>query len=251
VLAGADADQIRAAEANVLAATAQRDAAKAQLDLLASGATDEQIAAIEAQVEQARTALEQAELALELATLHAPFDGVVAMVNVKVDEMAPTGLPAIIVLDNSQFHLAVSVDELDVGRLSEGQAAQVTVEAFPNAALDSSVESIAPAATFEGGIVTYEVTITLDRTDIPIRADMTANATIVVEELTDVLLIPTWVVRVDNRTGQTYVDKQLGEKTERVDVTLGVRYEGVAEVRDGLSEGDVVAWVSTSRFGPQ
>jgi HlyD family secretion protein len=252
VLAGSDANQIRAAEANVLAAAAQRDAAKAQLDLLMGGATEGQIAAVEAQVEQARDALEQAELALELATLNAPFDGVIAAVNAKAGEMAPTGRPAITVLDISQFHITVSVDELDVGKLSEGQAAEITVEAFPNATLDGTVASIAPAATIaQGSVVYYDVTITLSPTDIPIRADMTANATIVVEELADVLLIPTWVVRVDRTTGQTYVDKQVGDHTERVDVTLGVRYEGFAEVSEGLREGDVVVWIQTSRFGPQ
>lgn len=250
LLAGADVDQVRAAEANLLAVAAQRDAAQAQLDLLLTGATEEQIAAVEAQVEQAKTALEQAELALELATLYAPFDGTISAVNVKANEIAPTA-PAITVLDTSEFHIVVSVDEIDVARLTVGQTAQVTIEAFPDVTLEGSAESIAPAATFEGGIVYYDVTIALKPTDVPIRADMTANATIVVEELNNVLLIPTWVVRVDNRTGQTYVDKQVGEKTERVDVTLGTRYEGTAQVLAGLSEGDVAVWVPTSRFGPQ
>ncbi|RLC85913.1 MAG: hypothetical protein DRI79_10740, partial [Chloroflexi bacterium] len=77
-------------------------------------------------------------------------------------------------------------------------------------------------------------------TDAPIRADMTANATIVVDELTDVLMIPTWVVHVDRDTGQTYVHRQAGDGIERVDVELGVRYEGRAQVLSGLSEGDVV-----------
>jgi len=251
VLAGADANQIRAAEANVLAAAAQRDAIKAQLDLLLGGATEGQIAAIEAQVEQAQASLKQADLALEMSTLHAPFDGVIAVVNAKAGELAPTGRPAITVLDISQFHITVSVDELDVGKLSKGQAAEITVEAFPDATLDGTVESIAPAATFEGSVVYYDVSITLAPTDVPIRADMTANATIAIEERSDVLLIPTWVVRVDRTTGQTYVDKQVGDQTERVDVTLGVRYEGIAEVTDGLREGDVVVWIQTSRFGPQ
>jgi HlyD family secretion protein len=251
LVGGADTAQVRAAEANFMAASAQRDAAQAQLDLTLAGATDEQIATAEAQVEQARATLGEAELALELATLRAPFDGVAAAVNVKANEMAPTMLPAVTVLDISQFHVTVSVDETDIARLSEGQAAQVTVEPFPDVVLDSTVESIAPAATFEGGVVYYEVSITLGPTDVPIRADMTANATIVVKELTDVLLLPTWVVRVDRTTGQTYVDKQVGNKTERVDVTLGVKYEGFAEVRAGLSEGDVAVWIPTGRFGPQ
>lgn len=250
LLVGADIDQVRAAEANLMAATAQRDAAQAQLDLLLTGATEDQIAAVEAQVDQAKSALEQAELALELATLYAPFDGIVAAVNVKAGEIAPT-MPAITLLNTSQFHVIVRVDEIDVARLTAGQIAQVTTEAFPDATIEGSVESIAPAATFEGGVVYYDVTITLSPTDTPIRADMTANATIVVEELTDVLLLPTWVVRVDNISGQTYVDKRVGNQTERVDVTLGVRYEGVAQIIDGLSEGDVAVWVPTSHFGPQ
>jgi multidrug efflux pump subunit AcrA (membrane-fusion protein) len=74
----------------------------------------------------------------------------------------------------------------------------------------------------------------------PIKADMTASATIVVEELEDVLRIPTWVVRVDSDTGQTYVHRLVGEQPERVDVRLGARYEGIAEVLDGLAEGNVV-----------
>jgi HlyD family secretion protein len=251
LLAGADANQIRAAEAGVLAAAARRDGARAQLDLLLAGATEGQTAAVKAQVEQARTALKQAELALELATLRAPFDGVAAAVNVKAHEMAPTGLPAITVLDTSRFHITVSVDEIDVGRLAVGQAAQITVEAYPDVILDGTVESIAPAATFEGGIVYYDVTISLDAADVPIRADMTANATVVVQRLADVLLIPTWVVRVDRVTGQTYVDKKVGGRTERVDVTLGVRYEGFAEVREGLSAGDVAVWVPTGLLRPR
>jgi len=97
---------------------------------------------------------------------------------------------------------------------------------------------------------------------------MTANATILVEELTDVLTVPTWVVRVDRGTGQTYVHRQVGgtvgdrsqlvvgdqsQDVERVEVELGVRHEGVVQVLGGLSEGDRVIWIQESPafFGPQ
>jgi HlyD family secretion protein len=257
LLAGADADQIRVAQADVWAAAAQRDAAQAQLDLLLAGATEEQIAAVEAQVAQARAALELAELSLENATLRAPFDGVVAAVNVTAGEMASAGLPAVALVDTSRFRITVSVDEIDVGRLSEGQTAEVTLDAFPDVTINGAVERIAPVATLEGGVVYYDVVIGLAPTDVPIRADMTANATIVVEELADALVIPTWVVRVDRSTGQTYVDRQVGDggtvgdrpqRVERVDVVLGVRHEGVAQVLDGLSEGDQVVWVEDSQI---
>jgi len=254
LLAGANADQVRAGQANVWAAVAQQDAAQARLDLLLAGASDAQIAAAEARVVQARAALEQAQLALENATLRAPFDGMVAEINVTAGEMASAGRPAITLVDTSRFRIRVSVDEMDVARLSEGEVAQVTLDAFPDAVIAGAVERIAPAATIQGGVVDYDVIIGLAPADVPIRADMTANATIVLEELAGVLTVPTWVVRVDRSTGQTYVDRKVGDEVERVDVTLGVRYEGIAQVLDGLSEGDVAVWVAESmpfNFGGQ
>ena len=240
VLAGADADQVRAARANVAAAAAQRDAAQAQLDLLLAGSTEEQIAAAEARVAQARAALEAAEFSLDQATLRAPFDGVVAAISATAGERAAAGLPAITLIDDSQFRVRVSVDELDVGRLTEGQTAQVEFDALRDVEIGGTIERISPAATIDGGVVNYEVVIGLGATDAPIRDDMTANTTIVVEELVDVLMIPTWVVRVDGSTGQTYVHRRAGDEFERVDVRLGVRHEGFAQVLDGLSEGDEV-----------
>jgi HlyD family secretion protein len=247
--AGTDADDLRAAQANVDSAVAQQDAAQARLDLLLAGPSDEQVADAEAQVERAQAALEQAELGLERATLHAPFDGVVARVNVSAGEMAPVGLPAVTLLAPSGLQAAIGVDELDVGRLALGQAAQVTLDALPDVTLHGTVKSIAPAATIDqGGVTYYDVIVILEPTDAPVRADMTANVTIVVEELTDVLTIPLWVVRVDRITGQTYVNQRIGGELERVDVALGVRYEGTAQVLDGLAEGDEVIWVAEDRF---
>lgn len=249
LLAGADTEELRAANADVWAAAAQRDAAQAQLDLLLAGPTEEDIADAEAKVAQAQTALELTELSLERATLEAPFDGVVSEVNVKAGEMAPTGRPAIVLLDPKSFHITISVDEMDVAQLSEGQSAEVVPDAFPEVLITGAVESIAPIATLEGGVVAYDVVIALAPTEVPIRTDMTANTTIWVEELTDVLKIPTWVVRVDRDTGQTYVHRRAGQNIERVDVELGARYEGAVQVLAGLSEGDELVWLDQPALG--
>lgn len=250
---GARTEDVAAAQAQVeqalgqlASAQAQVRQAEAELTRVKEGPSDEDLAIASAKVDQAQASLEQAKVALAEAELYAPFDGVVAAVNVTAGAMAPTGLPAITLLDTSAFHIDVSVDEMDVGRLAEGQEAVVTLDALPDVEIAGAVKRIAPAATFEGGVVYYQVTIELASTDAPVRADMTANATIVVEELTDVLKIPTWVVRIDDDTGQAYVHRKVGETIERVSVTLGVRYAGVAQVLDGLSEGDVVVWVETS-----
>ncbi|HET91332.1 MAG TPA: biotin/lipoyl-binding protein [Chloroflexi bacterium] len=249
LLSEADGNQVRAARSNVAAAVAQRDAAQARLDLLLTGATEGQIAAAEAQVAQAQAALQLAELAVGRTDLLAPFDGIVAVVNAKAGEMSPTQLPAVTLLDASAYHVTVRVDEIEVGRIEPGQEAQVTPDAWPDVEIGGLVERIAPAASILGGVVYYDVVIELAPTDRPIRADMTANVTIFVDELADVLLIPTWVVRLDRDTGQTYVNQRVGNEIVRTDVELGVRHQGMAQVLGGLTEGDEAIWVQESVFG--
>lgn len=247
LLAGADSNSLQASQANLAVAIAQRDVAQARLDLLRAGATPAQIAAAQAQVNQARVALKLARLALDRATLRAPFDGEVAVVNVREGEAASTGVPAIVLLDTSRFRLTISVDELEIGRLAVGQPAQITLDAFPGEVLTGTVERIAPTARTEGGVVYYDVTIALEGGELPLRADMTATATILVQELQDVLKIPTWIVRVDRLTGQTYVHRRTERGAfERADVTLGIRYEGEVQVLDGLTEGETIYWVEES-----
>jgi HlyD family secretion protein len=237
---GADRDQLRAAESNVAAAAASRDAAQAQLDVLLEGASQEQIAAAEAGVTQARASLKQAELALDQASLKAPSEGTVAAVDVTIGEQASVGLPAVTLVDASRFHVTLAVDEIDVRQVSEGQTAELTFDALSGVVVTGTVAYIAPAAELKGGIVTYDVRVDLAATDAPIRSDMTASATIIVQQLSGILTIPTWVVRVDRHTGQTYVHRRVGDKVEQVDTRIGARYEGVAQVLEGLSEGDVV-----------
>jgi HlyD family secretion protein len=238
--AGADQDQLSAAQSNVAAAAARRDAAQAQLDLLLEGATSEQIAAAEASVEQAQASLRQAELAMKQAVLEAPFDGTIAAVDVTVGQQATPGLPAVTLVDLSQFHVTIAVDELDVAQLAVGQPARLTFDALPNTVVTGTVKQIAEASALSEGVVTYDVRIDLAPSDAPVRVDMTTSATIIVEEISDTLKIPTWAVHIDRGTGQYYVRRRTGDEIERVDVELGVRQEGVAQVLDGLSAGDEV-----------
>ncbi|MFO7742293.1 MAG: efflux RND transporter periplasmic adaptor subunit [Anaerolineae bacterium] len=243
---GASESQLRAVEANVTSAAANRDAARAQLEITLEGATDEQIAAAEAGVEQARSSVKQAELALEQTVLKAPFDGTVAAVDIAIGSQASAGLPVVTLVDASRFHVNVSVDEMEIGQLATGQTARLTFGALSNTVVTGTIERIAEDAGLDRGVITYDVRIDLVPTDAPIRVDMTTNATVVVDELNDVLKIPAWAVRVDRDTGGYFVHRRTGDGLERVDVRLGVRYEGVAQVLDGLSEGEEIVRIPES-----
>ena len=214
------------------------ESARARLEQLRNGPTPEDLASAEAAVEQAQVALETAQRNLEAAVLKAPFDGVVAAMNLVVGE--PAVYPAITLMDLSHFRITVNVDEVDVSQLEVGMPVVVTVDALPDVTLTGQVERIGVAATSTGGAVYYPVVIALDPTDAPLRAGMSASVTIQVRELTDQLLIPTWAVQTNPATGRPYVLRQTARGVEPVQVQLGIRHSGFAQVLSGLSEGDVL-----------
>jgi HlyD family secretion protein len=241
LLAGPTQEQLDAANANVAAAVAQRDAAQAQLDLLLAGASVHQVEAAQASVEQAKVALEMAQAELAKTRLVAPFDGVVTTVNVHEEEIAPPSLPAFVLVDMSELQIVVDVDEIDVARITEGQAVDITVDALPDETIPGHVDQVAPAASQMGGVVVYQVTIVLDEIDLPLRVGMTATADITVERLEDVVLVPNWAIRIDREAGQTLVNVLRENSVQEVPVELGLRGRDVSQVLSGLEEGDEIA----------
>ncbi|MBN1953724.1 MAG: efflux RND transporter periplasmic adaptor subunit [Anaerolineae bacterium] len=217
--------------------------AQDNLARLREGVSAADLEAAQLDVEAARLALERAQGELEKAALVAPFDGVIATVNVAAGEIAPTGLPAFRLVDVTAFRITVSVDEIDVAQLSEGLPVELSVDALPDVLLTGTVGRISPAATFEQGAISYSVVVTLDPSDAALRPGMSATAVIMVDELVGQLLIPNWVVRIDQSTGQTYVYRQTSNGLERADVQLGVRHEGYSQVLAGLQAGDEVVLV--------
>lgn len=215
--------------------------AKAQLDRLREGPTQLEIARAQAQINQAQVALERARRQRDSATLVAPFTGVIATVNVKPGVLAPSSIPSVVIIDAAYLHVQINVDELDVGKLSVGQPALVTLDALPSQSIPGQLTSIAPSATNAAGVVTYTARIDIAVEDLPVRSGMTATADIVVQRLENILLVPNWAVRFDRTTGQAYVNIFVDEKILReVTVMLGMRGENDSQIVAGLDEGQVV-----------
>jgi HlyD family secretion protein len=241
--------QLEGATNDVTRAWQTYQEAQDNLEELLEGMDPREVELAQLDVDAAELALENARADLAEAQLTAPFDGVVGEVNITAGETAPTGRPAIVLVDTSRFHINVSVDEIDVANLEEGLPVEITVDALSDQVFTGFVERIGPAATVDQGAVSYPVEITLDSTDAPLRAGMSATAVVMVEEITDQLLIPNWVVRIDENTGQTYVFEQTPEGPQRVDVELGIRYEGRSQVLDGLEEGQTLVLVRNQEDG--
>jgi len=152
-----DSAQLASAQAGL----AQAQAAQAKLT---QAPRDAQSAAAAAGVAQAQAALELAQITREHAEIRAPFDGVVAQVNVDPGDPSTTvGQPAVKVVDISALHLDAQISDTDIGQVAVGQAATVRADAQPGTVYNGKVSYIAPTATTIGTIRTYLVRITLDQ----------------------------------------------------------------------------------------
>lgn len=241
---------VQAAEGSVAAAEANLARAQAAYDRLLESPSEDQIAVLEAQVDSAGTNLKLAELRLNQAIITAPFAGQIANVLINEGEQASPGSPAISLVDEGAFHITVNVDEIDIDRLEVGQPVDITLDALPDVPVSGEVAEIAPTSANVSGVVTYIVTINIvDAPEEALRAGMSANASIVVDEVDGVLVVPNWAVRLDRETGEAYANVRLADGTiEEVPVETGLRNEQLSEVLSGLQAGDVVV-VTNEREG--
>ena len=232
-------------QAELAAAQSAISQAQAALARLQEGVSSEDLLIVQLQVQQAQLSLDQARHQLEGTTLTAPHDGTITLAGVKPGELTG-GQPAFILTDLSQYHIDVTVDEIDIGRVEVGQPVTITLDALPGDFLTGHVDEIAQTAQLDSGVVTYKVTVRLDLGDAPLRAGMTANVDIVTERREKVLLVPNRFVRIERTTGQAFVDRLVVEKVQAIEIQIGLRDEIFSEVLAGLSEGDIVVLVKES-----
>ena len=199
-------------DAEVASAESQLAQAEASLASQLEGASTEKVAINQAQVEQARINLQDAAENLAKASLLAPFDGVITAVHVAEGERA-NGL-AVDLVDTDSLEVVLSVDEVDIGELAIGQPAVITLETWPGAEIAGEIVAIAPKALAgNSAIVAYEVRLSLDDTDLPIRVGMTANADLITSAQNGVLLVPNAAITADREAGR--VLRQSGRDQHR------------------------------------
>ena len=170
------------------------DSARAALD---RAVASESSAA--ANVGVAEATLSTDETNLSKASIRSPIDGVVLSRSVDPGNAVAASLQAVTlfaVAENlAQLQLEASVDEADVGAVKVGQKATFTVSAYPSRRFPASVRRVAYGSTTTNNVVTYVATLEVNNTDLSLRPGMTAVATIVATERTDVLLVPNTALR--------------------------------------------------------
>jgi len=202
-----------------------------------------------AQVAQAEAAVERAEEELANATIKAPIRGTVLTRDVEigspVSSILNLGANASLVMtvgDIGHVFVRGKVDEADIGLVRLGMPARITTQSFRDKVFHGQVTQISPIGVEKDNVTTFEVEVSIDNPGRELKANMTANAEIVLEERLDVLIVPEAAISYDaERNASVDVADPTTEKGRRtVPVKVGIGNGTRTEVIDGLKAGDRV-----------
>ncbi len=202
-----------------------------------------------AQIAQAKAAADRAAEDVANATIRAPIRGTVLSRDVEigspVSSILNLGANATLVMtlgDIDQVFVRGKVDEADIGRVRLGQHARIRVETFKDKAFNGRVTQISPMGVEKDNVTNFEVRVSIDNPGKELKANMTANAEIVLEEHANALIVPEAAVAYDAQKN-AFVDVVApGTKTGRkkVPVKVGVSNGTKIQILDGLKQGDRV-----------
>jgi len=214
----------------------------AQRNLIVSRA---EIAKAEAQVAQAKAALENAEEDLRNSTIVSPIEGLVLSRDVSVGD----GVSSILILgsqatlvmtlgDTSEVYVQGKVDEADIGKVYLGQAARIVVESFKDKKFIGKVTRISPFGKEKDNVTTFEVRVSISNPTGELKANMSANAEILLEEKKNVLMVPEAALIYDKerKASVEIPDPKADNGRKKVPVQIGISNGVKTEITAGLNE---------------
>ena len=206
--------------------------AEREYERLKDGPNPDDVTALEARITAAKATLSQSEIT-------ASFDSTVTSILFKAGDQISPGAVAVRLDDLSRLLVDVRVSEVDINRVALGQPVLLSFDAILGKEYNGIVSEIASIGTTTQGVVEFIVTVELTDADENVRPGMTAAVNIVVEELTNVLLIPNRAVRVQD--GQRVVYLLRNNELVQVRVTLGSSSDLESEITEGdIRTGEVI-----------
>ena len=253
------------AEAQRAVAAAQEDLANAQKAIAAAQATPatdadaagaggasgtvdtSAVSSAQRNLASAQATLDQANAKAAERTVTAPSSGSIVELNAKVGATVTGGMimgegdtsggkQCMQIADLSKMKVTVQVGEKDIAKIAVGQSANVTYPAFPDIVSQGTVTAIASVANsdsnYGGGSVTFNVDILIEAPDSRLKPGMTAEVSVVTEQLDDVVMVPTMALMTED--GEHYyvnvATDAVGKKSRRVKVNVVTQNDNEAVV---------------------
>ena len=232
------------AEKEYRMAVNKQNVARAQIIVLQA-----KIAQSQAEVARDRATLNQFQEQLSYTDIVSPIDGIVLSRDVEVGDAVSSilvlGSSATLVMtmgDTTQVYVKGKVDESDIGRVYLGQPARIKVESFKDKTFNGVVTKISPMGVEKDNVTTFEVRVSIANAEGQLRAEMTANAEIILEEHKNVLQIPEGAIIYDkDRKASVEVPDAKGKDGKRkVAINIGISNGAKTEVLNGLKQDDQV-----------
>jgi len=232
------------AQKNYEMALNKQQVAKANL-----GVVQAKVAQTRAQVAQAKATLAQLDEQYSYYTIVAPMDGIILSRDVEIGNAVSSilvmGSSATLVMtegDTREVYVKGKVDESDIGKVYLGQPARIKVESFKDKTFTGKVTKISPMGVEKDNVTTFEVRVSINNPGGELKAAMTANAEIILEEHKNVLMIPEGAVLYDKdkKASVEVPDPKGKDGKKKMAVNIGISNGAKTEVLGGLKEGDQV-----------
>ncbi len=232
------------AEKNYTMALNKQNVSKAQVTVLKA-----KIAQAQANVAQDAANLKQLNEQLSYTDIISPIDGIVLSRDVEMGDAVSSilvlGSSATLVMtlgDTSEVYVKGKVDESDIGKVYLGQRARIKVESFKDKTFDGKVTKISPMGVEKDNVTTFEVRVSIQNPGGELKAEMTANAEIILDEHKNVLQIPEGAILYDKdkKASVEIPDPKGKDGKDKVAVNIGISNGAKTEVLSGLKEGDQV-----------
>jgi HlyD family secretion protein len=232
------------AQKNYELALNKQNVAKAQLQVLQA-----KIGQAQGQVSQDHANLKQLEEQLAYTTIESPLDGIVLSRDVEIGDAVSSilvlGSTATLVMtlgDTSEVYVKGKVDESDIGKVYLGQPARIKVESFKDKTFTGKVTKISPMGVEKDNVTTFEVRVSINNPEGMLKAMMTANAEIILDEHKNVLQIPEGAIIYDkDKNASVEIPDSKGKDgKKKIAVNIGISNGAKTELLKGMKEGDQV-----------
>jgi RND family efflux transporter MFP subunit len=187
----------------------------------------------------AQARLEAAQATVDSQNLSAPFSGTITEVDLRPGDQVTPGSVAFRLDKLDRKFVDVLVSEVDVNSIQAGQPVGLSFDAILDRQYQGTVSQVAPVGDAIQGVVQFNVTVELTDADANVKPGMTAAVNIIVNQISDTLLVPNRAVRLVN--GQRVVYILSNGQLKQTNITLGASSDTQSQVLGGaLQVGDQV-----------
>ncbi len=202
----------------------------------------------EATIQQRQAALDAAQVNLDYTNIISPVDGTVVSRNVTMGQTVAASFQTptlfLIATDLTKMQVDTNVSESDIGGIKDGNKSTFTVDAFPKRNFKGAVNQVRQSPQTVQNVVTYDVVVGVDNSDLTLKPGMTAATQIVIDQRDDVVRVPSQALRFSpggaaaTTQGQAHVWVLRDEQPVAVPVTTGLDDDSFTEIVKGELEPD-------------